>query len=378
MKSIFILLSLGMILLLSGCIQPESGPQVKEALASEEWKPNGVVGPNEYARSVVLHGAKTQGYSGGDLEISWKNDDQYLYMALNGSTNGWISVGFEPSEWMKDADIIIGSIEEEKPVVLDEYSTGNYGPHEKDVDLGGTDDILEFGGKEENGFTTVEFKRKLNTGDRFDKIFEPGQEISMIWAMAASENSQTKHNMAKGEAILTLQASGTGFPTSAALTAKESEGILFIEEEEKAARDLYNSLFAADQMTIFKDTAQSEQNHMDSVRPLIERYGLGLSEKNPGRFNNQSLQKIYDQLKQKGIKSPNEALSSAASFEELSIIDLQRELEGTNNEDIRTVYQGLLAGSRKHLRSFAKELKAQGEDYSPQLMNQDEFNKIMG
>jgi len=67
-----------------------------------------VVGMNEYSNCIVLRGAKSQGYSGEDLKVSRKIDGRYLYVALTGSTIGWISVGFEPSEWIKDADIIMG------------------------------------------------------------------------------------------------------------------------------------------------------------------------------------------------------------------------------------------------------------------------------
>jgi hypothetical protein len=378
MRLIFILLSLWLVVLLSGCIQPESSPQVKEKVVTEEWKPDGVVGSNEYSNSMVLHGTKSQGYSGGNLDVSWKDNDEYLYMALNGSTNGWISVGFEPSEWMKDADIIMGSVVDGKPVVLDEYSTGNYGPHVNDTELGGTNDILEFGGIQKDGFTAIEFKRKLNTGDKFDKAFIPSQNISMIWAMANSEDDQIKHDVAKGEAILSLQTGIAEKPLSiAALSVEEAEGILFIFEEEKVARDVYTSLFRANQMTIFDNTAQSEQSHMDSVKPLIEKYNLELPETEPGIFSNQSLQKLHDKLFQNGLKSPNEALISGATYEEMSILDLQRELGMTDKTDITTVYEGLLAGSRKHLRSFVKEMESRGTKYQPKLLTQENFNKIL-
>lgn len=34
-------------------------------------------------------------------------------MAMKGRTEGWISIGFEPLEWMKDADMIMGTVEGE-------------------------------------------------------------------------------------------------------------------------------------------------------------------------------------------------------------------------------------------------------------------------
>ncbi len=206
MKLSSIALVLGMALVaISGCVQPESSPKISEHAASEQWKPDGIVGENEYSRSMVLHAPKTSGYSGGDLEVSWKNDAEYLYVALNGTTHGWISIGFEPTEWMKDADMIMGSVEEKRVTLLDEYSTGNYGPHLNDTELGGTYDILESGGAEAGRYTVIEFKRRMNTGDKFDKAFVSGQNISIIWAMADSKGHDIKHNVAKGEGILGLE-----------------------------------------------------------------------------------------------------------------------------------------------------------------------------
>ncbi len=193
------------ILLISGCIQPQSAPKTSEHIVAEKWVPDGVIGEKEYAKSMTLQEPKGSSYSGGALEISWKNDADFIYMALKGDTRGWISIGFEPTEWMKDADIIMGSADGTKAVLLDEYCTGNYGPHLNDTELGGTYDILESGGKEEGNYTVLEFKRKMNTGDKFDKAFSPGENISIIWAMADNRNNDVKHNVAKGEGILALE-----------------------------------------------------------------------------------------------------------------------------------------------------------------------------
>jgi len=60
-----------------GCIQPQAGPQVKTTTASAEWKPDGVVGANEYARTMTLQAPASNGYSGGTMTLSWKNDAEY-------------------------------------------------------------------------------------------------------------------------------------------------------------------------------------------------------------------------------------------------------------------------------------------------------------
>jgi hypothetical protein len=378
MKPILVALFLGLLLFSSGCIQPKESPAVAEKVATEEWKADGIVGESEYSRSMLLQSPARQGYSGGEMEISWKNDWEYLYLALNGSTDGWLAIGFEPLEWMKNADIIIASVQESKPMALDEYCTGNYGPHIEDTLLGGTNDILEFAGKKEAGHTVIELKRKLDTKDKFDKVFSPGQAISIIWALSNNPDISFKHNVAFGEGIITLTGEKNMPPATVALSMREKKGLLFIWEEEKTARDLYTSLFEKDRLPIFMDLARSEQSHMDQAKAIIDKYALTIPGKDEqGVFQNQTLQKIHDELLAKGLSSDQDALAVAANFEEISIMDLEKELNTTHAEDVSAMYQGLLAGSRKHLRSYVADLMDRGIKYDPQLLERDEFEKIV-
>ncbi len=378
MKPIYVTLIIGLLLFSSGCIQPKEAPVVAEKAATEEWKADGIVGSSEYSRSMVLHSPARQGYSGGNMEISWKNDLQYLYLAMNASTDGWLAIGFEPLEWMKNSDIIMASVQGNKAVARDEYCTGNYGPHIEDTMLGGTDDVKEFAGRKEAGRTVFELKRKLDTVDKFDKAFSPGQEISIIWALSNNPDLDFKHNVAFGEGIITLTGEQNMPAATVAISSREKEGLLFIWEEEKAARDLYTSLYEKDNLSIFLDLTRSEQSHMDQARAIIDKYALTIPGKDePGIFQNQTLQKVHDELLAKGLQSDQDALKVAASFEEISIMDLEKELDATHTEDIRTMYQGLLAGSRKHLRSYVGDLKDLGIQYDPQYLEKDEFEKIV-
>ena len=375
-----IALILGLLLLFSGCIERQEAPEVLEQETTEEWKADGIVGPGEYSRSVLLQAPARQGYSGGELAVSWKNDKEHLYLALNGSTDAWLSIGFDPLEWMKNADIILASVQGGKAVVLDEYCTGNYGPHIEDTMLGGSDDILEAGGSKSAGRTIIELKRRLDTGDRFDKAFSPGGAVSMIWALSSNPDISLKHNIAYGEGILSLtggEAAADDGAALAALTAREKDGLLFIWEEEKAARDLYNGLYEKNNMTIFLDLVRSESSHMDQARAVMEKHGLAVPPDEPGIFQNQTLQEMHDQLLAEGLQSDQDALTVAAVFEEISIVDLEKELSASQPDDVRTVYEGLLAGSRKHLRSYVSDLEGQGIEYQPRYLEAEEFQEIV-
>lgn len=151
-----------------------------------EWVPDGVISNGEYKKNLSL--------SNGGYALYWKNDAEYLYMALVGLANGFVAIGFEPTQAMKDADMVMGWVSNGNATVLDLYSTGIYGPHPRDEDLGGRDDILEFGGTESNNRTVIEFKRKMDTGDRFDKAFQPGQTVNIIWSMSATDALEVRHN----------------------------------------------------------------------------------------------------------------------------------------------------------------------------------------
>ena len=379
MRSALIALILGLLLLFSGCIERQEAPEVMEQEANEEWKADGIIGDGEYSRSMLLQGSARQGYSGGDLAVSWKNDKEYLFLALNGSTDAWLAIGFDPLEWMKNADIILASVQGGKAVVLDEYCTGNYGPHIEDTMLGGSDDIMESGGSKSAGRTVIELKRRLDTGDRFDKAFSPGGAVSLIWALSSNPDISLKHNIAYGEGILSLtggEAAAAGAAV-ATLTAREKDGLIFIWEEEKAARDLYNGLYEKNNMTIFLDLVRSESSHMDQARTVMEKQGLTLPPDEPGVFQNQTLQEIHDQLLAEGLQSDQDALTVAAIFEEISIVDLEKELLASQAEDVRTVYDGLLAGSRKHLRSYVSDLEGQGIEYQPRYLEAEQFQEIV-
>ena len=58
------------------------------------------------------------------------------------------------------------------------------------------------------------------------------------------------------------------------LSAEEAEGILYMREEEKLARDVYLTLHEKWEMPIFQNISSSEQTHTDAVKTLIDRYEL--------------------------------------------------------------------------------------------------------
>jgi hypothetical protein len=162
------------------------------------------------------------------------------------------------------------------------------------------------------------------------------------------------------------------------LNESETEGILFMIEEEKLARDAYWTFDDQYSLPVFEKIAEAEETHMDSVKVLMEKYGLDDPILEAGRFANPDLQALYDDLVERGSTSMEEALRVGAVIEETDIQDLKDRLVETDNEDIKMVYESLLRGSRNHLRAFANNLERRGIGYTPTILSQEEFDQIVG
>jgi hypothetical protein len=163
------------------------------------------------------------------------------------------------------------------------------------------------------------------------------------------------------------------------LSEVEAEGIRFMREEEKLARDVYLTLYGQWDMQAFTHIADSENTHMEAIKTLIDRYGLDdpAAGREIGEFANKELQALYNQLVEQGSRSLVDALKVGATIEEIDILDLQEYISQTDKPDIQTVYGNLLRGSRNHLRAFVSSLEGQGVTYEPSYLSPEQVQEII-
>jgi hypothetical protein len=142
------------------------------------------------------------------------------------------------------------------------------------------------------------------------------------------------------------------------LAQAEIDGLLFMREEEKLARDSYLTLYNKWHLPIFSRIASSEVVHMTRVKDLLDRYGLPdpAAGKAVGEFTNPVLQQLYDSLMQQGFQSATEALKVGVTIEEVDIRDLESQIAATNRTDIIQVYTNLRNASYNHLSAFNSQL----------------------
>ncbi|MEJ2646592.1 MAG: DUF2202 domain-containing protein, partial [Gammaproteobacteria bacterium] len=93
------------------------------------------------------------------------------------------------------------------------------------------------------------------------------------------------------------------------LSVAEADGLTYMREEEKLARDVYLTMQEYWNDRVFVNIAEAEQSHADAVASLLEKYGLVDPALDAiGYFNNADLQALYDKLVTRGMASELEAL----------------------------------------------------------------------
>lgn len=107
-----------------------------------------------------------------------------LSVELSGPTTGWIAVGFDPTQMMLNANIIIGYVASGTPELRDDFGWQT-SSHRDDTLLGGTSDVTVDGGSEAGGTTELQFTIPMNSGDSYDRVLVPGQTYPIILARSA-------------------------------------------------------------------------------------------------------------------------------------------------------------------------------------------------
>lgn len=157
----------GLVLLIAGC--GASGPEVTETA-------------DGFKRVEAI-----------DMTLQWRVDGNYTEFIVTSPRQGWVGVGFDPDVGMRGADIIIGYVETDGTVVIEDHYGTALTNHESDVSLGGTDDIEIIGGERTSNGTRLHFRRPLDSGDQYDRPLVPGENHKIMLAHGAARDLTSDH-----------------------------------------------------------------------------------------------------------------------------------------------------------------------------------------
>jgi hypothetical protein len=146
------------------------------------WQADGVISAGEYPHQAKLD----------SITVYYRNDDQFLYIAVQAETSGWLAFAVAPHRTMADANFLIGSFTNGVMNVEDQFGA-SFHSHTLDTTLGGTSDIVASGGSNQNGVTIWEAQIPLDSGDKYDIALKPGQTVTIILAYGSSANMDAPH-----------------------------------------------------------------------------------------------------------------------------------------------------------------------------------------
>lgn len=129
------------------------------------------------------------------IVFEWKLNGPNIDIKLSAPTTGWVGIGFNPSEKMKDANFIVGYVKKGKVMITDDYGKTKT-THSKDTKGGGKKDVSGMSGSEENGVTTIAFTIPLNSGDSLDSPLDINGDTTVLLAYGAGRDSfKSRHKV---------------------------------------------------------------------------------------------------------------------------------------------------------------------------------------
>jgi hypothetical protein len=114
-------------------------------------------------------------------------DDGIISIGIKAKTTGWVAIAIGSPHGK--SDIWIGYAYAGQVTLLDTHDASYSGSHPLDV----SNDLTNVSGTEAGGVTTIEFKRKLDTGDKNDLPLVTGSNV-IVWAIGATDDINMEHS----------------------------------------------------------------------------------------------------------------------------------------------------------------------------------------
>lgn len=167
------------------------------------------------------------------------------------------------------------------------------------------------------------------------------------------------------------------------MTQELKNTLSFMGNEERLAYDVYNALYKQypDLKQLANIASRSEYKHVAAVQLLVRKYiydendfsnidlsplgykDVEIAEMQPGIYDIETIQSLYDSLYAKGLNSEQDALEVGCIVEVTDVNDLNEKIElahENNAPDIEVVFNFLRDGSYNHYWAFDKGLKSKG------------------
>lgn len=138
---------------------------------------------------------KTFKHEASGIQLAWRVTGDTLQLAIQASGEGWVGIGFlaAKAKGKQGADQYVFSTEGGKPLALDLYQSAMIGRPVLDDEAGGKNSLLQSAVVRKGKSWTVEFTRRLKTGEKTDMDVVPGGKFTLLLALGGGEDWNQAH-----------------------------------------------------------------------------------------------------------------------------------------------------------------------------------------
>lgn len=149
------------------------------------------------------------------------------------------------------------------------------------------------------------------------------------------------------------------------LTSIEQDDLLYLVEKEKFHRDVYQTIYDANQLSFVNELCNCDDAFMTKLSIKIDKYGLEnpIAHMSVGEFENNSLQNRFNNFEALDLTDDLVTIEFAKDMEAEMLNRIQLvldQLEGNN--DLRSIYVNIQASSQAQYDELEIQLDFIGKD----------------
>jgi len=132
---------------------------------------------------------KMQKISKKGMGVQWYFKNSRIFFTMSAPTNGWVTVGFNTTEKMTNAYLLMGRVVEHKAEVVEHYTiaAGNYKPIKA---LNGEIQVQNVSGYQKADTSVFQFSLPIEAVGKYQKNLSPGSKYIMTLAYSQEDDFQ--------------------------------------------------------------------------------------------------------------------------------------------------------------------------------------------
>jgi hypothetical protein len=159
------------------------------------------------------------------------------------------------------------------------------------------------------------------------------------------------------------------------------EQLLKLRYNGKIAYDLYSEFYENWKLEVFYNIGESKVVQKMRMKEILTKFGITDPLENNydrGMFDVDEIQSDYNSYLANGSTSKTNALLSCALLEERIYKDLGESINMISESNAKKELKQMRVTTGSHLKALVRALNRCGEIYTPSLLTENEFDRIMG